>query len=109
MKPPARVLVVVTRRIGDVLLTTPLIRSLKRAWPQAAIDVLVFAGTEGVLAANPDIRAVLTISERPTVTEHLAFAAKMFRRYDLAVSVVPSDRPIIYAWLAAATRIGLVV
>ena len=30
----ASVLVVVTRRIGDVLLATPLIRSLKRAWPR---------------------------------------------------------------------------
>ena len=41
---PASVLVVVTRRMGDVLLVTPLLRSLKAAWPQAGIDVLVFAG-----------------------------------------------------------------
>ena len=44
-----RILVVALRRLGDVLLTTPLIRSLKRAWPEAAIDVLVFRGTEGIL------------------------------------------------------------
>src|SRR4051812_18118036 len=106
MTPPARVLVIVTRRIGDVLLTTPFIRSLTRAWPHAEIDVLVFAGTEGVLAANPDIRKVLTIAERPAVIEHLAFAAQIFRRYDLAVSVVPSDRPTVYAWLAAPKRAG---
>ena len=37
----ARILVVALRRLGDVLLTTPLIRSLKRAWPDAHIDVLV--------------------------------------------------------------------
>ncbi|MDB5809606.1 MAG: putative lipopolysaccharide heptosyltransferase [Betaproteobacteria bacterium] len=109
MKPPARVLVVVTRRIGDVLLTTPLIRSLKRAWPQAAIDVLIFAGTEGVLAANRDIRHVLTVAERPTAIEHLALAASIFRRYDLALSAVPSDRPTVYAWLAAPVRAGFVV
>ena len=34
---PRRILVVVTRRIGDVLLATPLIRSLKQAWPQSRI------------------------------------------------------------------------
>ena len=50
-----RILVVALRRLGDVLLTTPLIRSLKRAWPDATIDVLVFGGTEGILAGNPDI------------------------------------------------------
>ncbi|HEU5283490.1 MAG TPA: LPS core biosynthesis protein, partial [Burkholderiales bacterium] len=41
-RPPRTILVVVTRRIGDVLLATPLIRSLKRAWPGAAVDCLVF-------------------------------------------------------------------
>ena len=44
---PATVLVVVTRRIGDVLLATPVFRSLKRAWPQTRIDALVFAGSVG--------------------------------------------------------------
>ena len=36
--PPRSVLIIVTRRIGDVLLATPLVRSVKRAWPQAALD-----------------------------------------------------------------------
>lgn len=109
MNTPARVLVVVTRRIGDVLLTTPLIRSVKRAWPHAAVDVLVFAGTEGILAGNPDVNDVITIGERPGFGEHVALAAKIWRRYDLALSVVPSDRPTVYAWLAAPRRAGLVV
>ena len=109
MKAPASILVVVTRRVGDVLLTTPLIRSLKRAWPGASIDVLAFAGTEGVLAANADIRRVLTIAERPHWREHLPLCASIARRYDVALSVVPSDRPTLYAWLAGRWRAGLVV
>ena len=108
MIPPRRVLVVVTRRIGDVLLATPLIRSLRRAWPDAAIDVLVFAGTEGVLAANPDVRRVITVAERPGWWRHLALLLEIARRYDIALSVVPSDRPTLYAWLAGRWRAGLV-
>jgi heptosyltransferase-3 len=109
VKAPRTILVIVTRRIGDVLLATPLIRSMKRAWPDAVIDVLAFAGTEGVLAANFDIREAVTIAERPRLSEHLALAAKIFRRYDIAVSLVPSDRPTVYAWLAGRWRAGLVV
>ena len=52
---PSRILVISLRRIGDLLLTTPLIRSLRRAWPDSEIDVLVFANTAGILAGNPDI------------------------------------------------------
>ena len=51
--PPRSVLIIVTRRIGDVLLATPLMRSVKRAWPDTVLDVLVFEGTQGVIAANP--------------------------------------------------------
>jgi heptosyltransferase-3 len=104
---PARILVVVTRRIGDVLLATPVVRSLKRAWPQSALDVLVFAGTEGLIAGNRDVRQVLTIPERPGVFAHLAFLASLARRYDLALSLVPGDRPTLYAWAAGRRRVGL--
>jgi heptosyltransferase-3 len=107
--PPDSVLVVVTRRIGDVLLATPLVRSLKRAWPQAAVDALVFEGTEGAIAAHPDVRRVLTVPQRPARARHLAFALGLLRRYDLALSLVPGDRPTFYAFLAGRWRAGLLL
>lgn len=107
--PPRRVLVIVTRRIGDVLLATPLIRSLKSAWPGARIEALVFAGTQGVLSGNPDLAAVHVVPERPAFGAHLALLARLFRRYDLALSLVPSDRPTLYAWLSGKQSLGLLV
>jgi len=107
--PPRRVLVIVTRRIGDVLLATPLIRSIKAAWPTAQIDALVFAGTQGVLAGNPDLNTIHTVPERPSRSEHRRLMAGLFRRYDLALSLVPGDRPTLYAWLFGKKRIGLLL
>ncbi|MGH8700749.1 MAG: glycosyltransferase family 9 protein, partial [Burkholderiales bacterium] len=104
---PRSALIVVTRRIGDVLLATPLIRSLKQAWPQAALDALVFAGTENVLTANPDVRRVVTIPERPGFLQHLALVARLLRGYDVALSVLAGDRPTLYACLAGRWRAGL--
>jgi heptosyltransferase-3 len=109
MKSPKKILVVVTRRIGDVLLTTPLIRSLRHAWPQAKIDALVFAGTEGVLAANPDLNQVIAIEQRSTLHQHLRFLLHLWRGYDLALSMMPGDRPTFYACIAGKYRVGLIL
>jgi heptosyltransferase-3 len=105
--PPRSVLVVVTRRIGDVLLATPVIRSVKRAWPLAQVDALVIKGTEGVIAANPDLRRVLAVPQRPGLRAHLRFVWGILRRYDIALSILPSDRSTIYSFLGGRWRAGL--
>jgi len=104
---PRSVLIIATRRIGDVLLATPLMRSIKRAWPDTALDALVFEGSQGAIAENPDVRRVLTVPERPGLLQHLAFISGLLRRYDLALSTLPGDRPTLYAFLAGRWRAGL--
>jgi len=108
MKPPARILIVVPRRIGDVLLSTPLARSLKRAWPQVVIDYLVFSGTEGILQGNPDVDVIHTMPERAPLASRLGLMARLWRRYDWAVSPIPSDRARWACWAAARNRAGMV-
>ena len=107
MKSPSRILVVVTLRIGDVLLSTPVIRSLHLAWPQAKIDVLVFEGTEGVLLRNPDIHRLITVPARPGFWTHLRLILGIFRRYDVALTTLLGDRPTLYSWLAGKIRLGM--
>jgi heptosyltransferase-3 len=105
--PPQRILVIITRRIGDVLLSTPLIHSLKLAWPNSEIDTLVFANTASVLTGNPDITRIITIPERPSAIEHLKFFTNIWHKYDLSISTLSGDRPTIYAWAAGKYRVGL--
>ncbi|MDH4284146.1 MAG: glycosyltransferase [Gallionellaceae bacterium] len=97
----------VTLRIGDVLLATPLIRSLRLAWPEAEIDALVFEQTEGILLSNPDIHRVITVTPRPGFLIHLHLVASLFRRYDLAVTPLMGDRPVLYTWIAGKKRLGV--
>ncbi len=108
LRPPRTILVSCTRRLGDVLLTTPLVRSLKARWPDAQIDMIVFQGTEGVLEHNPDIRRVITVAQRARPKERIADALRIWRKYDLACAAISSDRARFYAFFAGRRRIGLV-
>src|SRR4029450_8032403 len=104
---PSRLLVISLRRFGDLLLTTPLIRSLHRAWPSSTIDVLTFANTVGIVAGNPDIGRVITMPERPTDSESGQVRARLWRRYDIAVSTQSGDRPTVLAFAAGRFRAGI--
>src|SRR5437660_4011444 len=103
-----RILVITLRRLGDVLLSTPLIRSLKAGFTGSSVTALVFRGTEGMLAGNPDIDEVLTTSLRPSPREMTTLIRRLWRNYDLAVSTQAGDRPTFFALLAASRRVGLV-
>jgi heptosyltransferase-3 len=107
LPPRPRILVVALRRIGDVLLTTPLIRSLKRAFADADIEALVFAGTEGILAGNPDLAGVVAMSPRAAAgAGDIALVRTLWRRYDLAISTQSGDRPTLFAWIAGRISAG---
>ncbi len=54
-----RFLVVRTDRIGDVVLSTPVLTAIKQNFPHAYVAMLVRAYTEEVVAGHPDLDAVI--------------------------------------------------
>jgi heptosyltransferase-3 len=106
--PYRRILVIATRQIGDVLLITPLLRSLHHAYPKAQLDVLAFAGQAGMLLGNGDVHQVIEIACKPSMQQHRQLLRQIFRRYDLAIATLTGDKPLLYAWLAAERRIACV-
>ncbi|MEC4748759.1 putative lipopolysaccharide heptosyltransferase III [Methylomicrobium sp. Wu6] len=103
-----RILVIAMRFLGDVLLTTALIRSIRLAYPQAQVDVLVFGNTAAMLEGNPDIDRIVTTPNKPHWTDYCKLLLNLFRHYDLAVTTQTGDRPFLYALLAAPVRVGVV-
>lgn len=103
-----RILVVATRQIGDVLLTTPLIRAARERWPDAQIEVLGFAGTLGMLRGNPDVSLLIESPPRLGWIGFWSLVRRLWRRYDLALVTQPGDRAHLIGWLAAGQRSGVI-
>jgi heptosyltransferase III len=107
-KAPKKILVIASQRIGDVLLITPVLRSIRHAYRDVQIDVVIFKGTEGCISANKDIDDIIIIKQGATFREQIKTICKLFRRYDLAISTLSGDRPIFYSWIAGKSCMGLV-
>ncbi len=99
-----RVLVVMLRHHGDVLLTSPVHRALAQACPGAEVDALVYRETRPMLAFNPDLAQVHCIDRRWKEAGTLAHVRAEWallrtlraRRYDLVVHLTDHRRG---AWL----------
>jgi heptosyltransferase-2 len=102
-------LVIQTSFLGDVILTTPLIRELAKRGP---VDVLVTPQGAAVLANNPDIRTVIPYDKRGTYGSALNLwqtvrQLRSRRPYDAAYLAQGSFRSGLLAVMTGAKeRIG---
>ncbi|MBF0162596.1 MAG: putative lipopolysaccharide heptosyltransferase III [Magnetococcales bacterium] len=110
--PPARILVIKARHLGDVLLTGPLFSALRGRHPQAWLVALVKGECAAMLAGHPHVDEVLTFPQRQAgegkgpffVRQWRWFAALRARRFDWVINTTEGDRGIVTAFLAAAPR-----
>jgi len=106
-----RILLVRLRLIGDVVFTTPLVRALRRTYPDARIVYLVERDAAPVVAGSPHLDEVI-IAPRTRgarrILDDLALARRLRReRFDLALDLHGGPRSAWLTWASGAKeRIG---
>lgn len=103
-----KVLIIATRQIGDTLITTPLITTAKKIWPEAQIDFFGYENSLSMLSGNTDIHQLIGTRPKLSFFDYLKQFIQLFKRYDLAIITQPSDRAYIYGWIAAKHRVGII-
>ncbi|MEZ4529051.1 MAG: putative lipopolysaccharide heptosyltransferase III [Desulfobacterales bacterium] len=106
-----KILIIQMRYIGDVILTTPLLRTLKNGLPGVQIHLLVNRGTQAVLASHPHADRVLVFDYETggKSLRHVVSFVSMLRKekYDAVIDLTGNDRSALFARLSGARlRIG---
>jgi len=112
---PKRILLIRLEHVGDVLLTTPAIRALRKRFPRARIDILVRDFTAPILQYNKNINKVIVwnapwlskLGVRSSWFDCVRIITQLRRnKYDLAIDFHGDPRNILLASLVAHYRVG---
>ncbi len=100
---PQRILVIRLSSLGDVLFTTPLVRAIKKRFPQCELDYLISTRYRELLVGNPYVSRVLSLETGAGISEIRSMAIQIRESgYDAAIDLHGSIRSLL---IRAGSRI----
>ena len=112
MKKIKKILIIIQRANGDVLLSHSLINSLNNYYVAPEIDLLVNDDTLALARLLPNINLIHTFSYKKKRDERWMqekkLLKKIYKRYDLSINLTASDRSVVYSLLAAKKSISAI-
>ncbi|MDD5428226.1 MAG: glycosyltransferase family 9 protein [Candidatus Omnitrophica bacterium] len=93
-----RILVITLSNIGDIILTTPVIRTLATEFPGVRIDVMVGPQGRGIFEKDPSIFKVIIYDKHIPISEKRRLQIKLKKlHYDLVVDIRNTVFPMLIA------------
>lgn len=90
---PKKILIIQLRQLGDVLLTTPVIKPLKERFPDASLSFLTERNAYDILSGNPFLDEIITIDRRASIPEQIRTIIEIRRRgFDLVLDFMANPR-----------------
>ena len=112
MKNPKKILIIIQRSNGDVLLSQALITALYEYYNSPQIDLLVNDDTLSIARLLPNINFIHTFSYKKKREnrwkQEKDIIASVFRKYDLSINLTASDRSVLYALFASKNSISAI-
>jgi lipopolysaccharide heptosyltransferase II len=103
-----RILLVRLRLLGDVVLTTPLIGALRRAFPDAHLAYLAEPAAAPIVRGNPHLNEVIVAPKRKGIgrwVDDFRLARRLRRsHYDIVIDLHGGPRAAWLAWFTGAPR-----
>ncbi|MBK8945504.1 MAG: lipopolysaccharide heptosyltransferase II [Ignavibacteriae bacterium] len=89
-----KILVIQTAFIGDAILSTPILREIKKIYPTSKLDILVIPQTSNLFKHNPHISKIIEFDKREKLTRIFSFFKVLkivfIEKYDAVISIQSS-------------------
>lgn len=105
-----KILVVNIKFLGDLVVSTPAVRSLRKAYPDSEIVLIVRKGFEEVFNNNHHINRIIIfdpeLKGNSSFSKFLSGIKFIFQlrkeKFDVVISLHPADRVALWAWFSGA-------
>jgi heptosyltransferase III len=112
LKNPKKILIIIQRSNGDVLLSQALISNLYEYYKSPMIDLLVNDDTLSIARLLSNINFIHTFSYKKKFEnrwkQEKDIITSVFRKYDLSINLTASDRSVLYAIFASKNSISAI-
>ncbi len=93
-----RILVITLSNIGDIILTTPVIRALSKEFPSSRIDVMVGPNGKDIFDKDPRVFKLVIYDKHTSMAEKRRLQLKLKKlKYDLVVDLRNTVFPLLLA------------
>ena len=109
---PARIVVIKGGALGDIIMTTPLLRAIRRAWPDANLTYVLGRWSAPILTNNPHLDQVVVIDDEVFFRRRWPDVWRLVRRvkagrFDLGFLLDRHYTAGLFGWLAGIPyRVG---
>lgn len=101
-----KVLIIRLKPIGDTVLISPVFRNLKKLFPQASIDIIIYPFVVDAVKNNPYIDNVI-ILKRKNIPKINFYFKSLFKHYDIIIDYINNPTSVLIAqFTRAKIRIG---
>ena len=112
MRNPKKILIIIQRSNGDVLLSSSLVKGIYEHYKSPQIDLLVNDDTYSIAKLVPYIKNIHTFSYQQKKDQKWSQEKKIiqniYKKYDLSINLTASDRSVFYSLIAGKKSISAV-
>ncbi len=107
---PKKILIIKLRKLGDVLLTTPLVRQIRILYPHAQITFLSEPLGAQVFINSSKVDRIWKLNKKPTIIEYLTLCYKVYKEhFDLVIDLYDHNKTALITLVSRAnTRMGYI-